>query len=81
MKLDFNPRTQKNTHIQVWLIIFYLPQEYWVPKILHAITTGVGVPISNGAATIKQTYGPFARILVNIDLQQELLEQLLVERQ
>ena len=52
-----------------------------MPKILHAITTGVGVPISNGAATIKQTYGPFARILVNIDLQQELLEQLLVERQ
>ncbi|AES87865.2 DUF4283 domain protein [Medicago truncatula] len=81
---DFSPNTQQQTTTQVWLRIYGLSQEYWRKKILFAITSSVGTPICTDAITskprIERSFGHFARVLVDIDLSQELRYRVLVER-
>jgi len=81
---DFNPSTQKNSSAQVWLRIYGLAQEYWRPKILFAIASSAGNPICTDANTGKnrfeRTFGQFARVLIDIDLEKERLYRVLVER-
>jgi len=81
---DFNPSTQVNSLAQVWLRIYGLPQEYWRPKILFAIASSAGNPICTDANTGKsmfdRTFGLFARVLIDIDLEKERLYKVLVER-
>ncbi|XP_029129942.1 uncharacterized protein LOC114916720 [Cajanus cajan] len=80
-KPDFNPRCYKNTFAQVWLRILELPQEYWSPRIILAIASAVGTPISLDKATLDRKYGHFARVLIEIDLAHKIPTQLLVERE
>lgn len=81
---DFSPNTHQQTTTQVWLRIYGLSQEYWRKKILFAITSSVGTPICTDAITskprIERSFGHFARVLVDIDLSQELRYRVLVER-
>lgn len=81
---EFSPNTQKNSTAQVWLRIYGLAQEYWRPKILFAIASSAGSPIctdeNTGKNMIDRTFGQFARILIDIDLEKELLFKVLVER-
>ena len=81
---DFNPTTQKNSSAQVWLPIYGLAQEYWRPKILFAIASSAGNPICTDANTGKdrfeRTFGQYARVLIDIDLEKERLYRVLVER-
>lgn len=81
---DFSPNTQQQTTTQVWLRIYGLSQEYWRKKILFAIASSVGTPICTDAITskprIERSFGHFARVLVDIDLSQELRYRVLVER-
>ncbi|PNX72874.1 stachyose synthase [Trifolium pratense] len=42
---DFNPRTQKQTYVQVWIRIIDLPQEYWRPRTLFEIASAIGTPL------------------------------------
>ena len=81
---DFNPRNQNTTSTQVWVRIHGLSQEYWRPKIIFAIANGVGTPICTDTASSKpmmdRTFGHFVRVLVDVDLAQELRYKVLVER-
>jgi hypothetical protein len=81
---DFNPSTQVNSSAQVWLRIYGLPQEYWRPKILFAIASSAGNPIctdaNTGKSMFERTFGLFARVLIDIDLEKERLYKVLVER-
>lgn len=77
---DFNPKSQRQTHMQCWLRIHDLPQEYWRPRILFEIATGVGTPISLDEPTRARSLGHFARILVDLDLTARLPVEILVER-
>lgn len=58
-----------------------LPQEYWRPKILFSIARGIGIPLSLDDATINRSLGYYARVLVDIDLSNQLQDQILVERE
>lgn len=58
-----------------------MSKEYWRPKILFEIGSGIGVPITLDEATMKSTFGHFARILIEIDLNVELRDKILVERE
>ncbi|KAK2403196.1 hypothetical protein QL285_052656 [Trifolium repens] len=78
---DFKPEELKITHAQVWVRLYSLPQEYWMPTTLFAIASGVGTPLSLDTATQQRTFGHYARILVDIDLAEELHYQILVERE
>jgi hypothetical protein len=81
---DFNPSVQKQTYAQVWVRIYGLSQEYWRPKILFAIASSVGTPLCTDAVTTKpkfdRTFGHFVRVLVDLDISNELSYEILVER-
>jgi hypothetical protein len=81
---DFNPNVQQHTSAQVWVRIYGLSQEYWRPPILFAIASSVGTPICTDAVTTKpmfeRTFGHFVRVLVDMDLTQQLRHKVLVER-
>lgn len=78
---DFNPNSIRQTHAQCWVRFHGLSREYWRPKILFEIGSGVGVPIALDEATMKRSFGHFARILIEVDLTIELREKILVERE
>ncbi|XP_045802788.1 uncharacterized protein LOC123896450 [Trifolium pratense] len=80
-ELDFNPRTQRQTHVQAWVRIYDLPQEYWRPRILFEIAGGLGTPLILDEATKNRSFGHYARILVDINLSQRLFDDILVERE
>ena len=81
---DFNSSVQKSTSAQVWLRIFGLGQEYWRTKILFAIASSVENPICINSVTGKnmfeRIFGHFVRVLVDVDLANELKYKVLVER-
>lgn len=61
-----------------------LSQKYWRKKIVFAIASSVGTPICvdsiTSKPTLERTFGHFVRVLVDIDLTQELKYVVLVER-
>jgi len=75
---------QNISSAQVCIRIHGLSQEFWRPKILFAIANVVGTPISTDAASskpmVERTFGQFARVLVDMDLSQDLRYKVLVER-
>jgi hypothetical protein len=81
---DFNPNLQRNTSAQVWVRIYGLSQEYWRPKILFAIVSSIGTPICTDSIASKsmfeRTFGQYARVLVDMDLSQDIRYKVLVER-
>lgn len=76
---DFNPKSQKQTHSRCWIRIHDLPQEYWRPRILFEIASGVGTPISLDDPTRNRIFGHFTRVLVDVDLTTDLPNYIMVE--
>ncbi|KAF1864526.1 hypothetical protein Lal_00021951 [Lupinus albus] len=79
--LDFNLTLQKKSHSQCWVKVLGLPQEYWSPRIIFSITGGVGTPISLNEATTNRTFGHFSKVLVEVNLKDNLPDQILVEKE
>ncbi|KAK2401739.1 hypothetical protein QL285_051308 [Trifolium repens] len=81
---DFNPGVQHQTSAQVWIRIFGLSQEYWRQNILFAVASSIGIPICTDSFTnkpmLERTFGHYARVLVDVDLAQDLVYKILVER-
>lgn len=79
--LDFNPGLIRQSCVQSWVRIHGLSREYRRPKILFEIGIGIGVPIALDEATMKRTFGHFARILIEVDLNADLHDKIMVERE
>ncbi|MCI08844.1 NADPH:quinone oxidoreductase-like, partial [Trifolium medium] len=77
---DFNPHTVQHTIAQTWIRIHGLAREYWRPTILFEIAGALGIPLALDEATMKRTFGHFARVLIEVDLNSDLHERILVER-
>ncbi|KAK2442246.1 hypothetical protein QL285_013459 [Trifolium repens] len=77
---DFNPHIVQHTIAQTWIRIHGLAREYWRPTILFEIAGALGIPLSLDEATRKRTFGHFARVLIEVDLNSDLHERILVER-
>jgi hypothetical protein len=81
---DFNPSMQQQSSAQVWIRIHGLSQEYWRPKILFAIASSVGTPICldsfSNKPMLERSFGHYARVLVDVNLSQEMRFGVLVER-
>jgi hypothetical protein len=52
----------------VWIRLFHLPQEYWLPQTMLEIANGVGTPLLIDGATKKTDFGHYACMLVVIDI-------------
>ncbi|MCH79558.1 NBS resistance protein [Trifolium medium] len=77
---DFNVHTQRQTHIQVWIRLLDLLQEYWRPQLLFEIMNRVGTPLMLDDATKRREFGHYARVLVDIDLSKRIYDEVMVER-
>jgi len=58
-----------------------LPQEYWEKQTLFEIASGLGTPLSMDEATQHRRFGIFARVLIDVDLSENLFESVVVERE
>lgn len=70
----------RQSNAQCRVCIFGLRQENWRQHILFSIAHGVRVSLVLDVATANRSFGNFTRVLVNIDLKQELCDHILVER-
>ena len=75
----FKPQAQVQTHAKIWIRLMHLPQEYWRKTTLFEIAFGLGTPLSIDEATISRCFGMFARILVDVDLSEQLFKSVVVE--
>lgn len=75
--LDFNPNRQ--SHVQCWVRLYDLPQEFWTPKILFEIANAIGTPITLDEATRTRSLGHFARILMEVDMKKRIPYEIMVE--
>jgi len=78
---DFAPQAQSQTHAQVWVRFLNLPQEYWEKQTLFEIASGLGTPLSINESTQHRRFGIFARVLIDVDLSENLFEYVVVERE
>jgi len=78
---DFTPKSLAQTHAQVWVRFLQLPQEYWGRQTLFEIASGLGTPITIDEATQNKRFGLFARILIDVDMAEQLFESVIVERE
>lgn len=78
---DFNIHTQRQTHAQVWIRLWELPQEYWMEITLYEIAGAVGTPLIIDHVTKNRLFGHYARILVDLDISKDLFYEVMVERE
>ena len=76
----FAPQAQAQTHAQVWVRFINLPHEYWEKQTLFEIASGLGTPLTIDETTQNRQFGLFARVLIHVDLSEELFESVVVER-
>lgn len=64
--------------------IHALSQKYWCPKIIFVIASSIGTPIcidsTSNRPTLNRSFGNFMRVLVDIELMNEIKDKVLVER-
>ena len=78
---DFIPKVQAQTHAHVWVRFLQLPQEYWGRQTLFEIASGLGTPLTIDESTQSRRFGLYARVLIEVDLQEKLFESVIVERE
>lgn len=77
---DFTPKAQAQTHAQVWVRLMQLPQEYWGRQTLFEIASGLGTPLTIDEVTQTRRFGLFARVLIDVDMSENMFESVIVER-
>ena len=78
---DFNLHTKHQTHAQVWIRLWELPQEYWMERTLYEIAGAVGTLLLIDHVTKNCLFGHYARILVDLDLSKDIFYEEMVERE
>lgn len=76
---DFNPYTQISLKTKVWIRL-HISVEYWHPHNLLEIAKAVGNPLRIDRATIDKSNGQYARVLVEIDLNETLTTDIQIMR-
>jgi len=78
---DFNIHTQRQTHSQVWIRLWELPQEYWMERTLFEIAGVLGTSLLIDNVARNRLYGHYACILVDLDLSKDIFYEVMVERE
>ncbi|XP_057793450.1 uncharacterized protein LOC131010072 [Salvia miltiorrhiza] len=76
---NFDPFKENSPLADVWVRIHYLPIEYWNPQVISGIGRYLGHPLKIDGASARRDFGQFARILVEIDMSQNLPSTLLID--
>jgi hypothetical protein len=62
--------------IPIWIKLHHIPLEYWNTICLSHIASGVGKPICTDAVTSEHSRLGFARILVEVDIEDEFPKEI-----
>jgi len=76
--INFVPEHETITSIPVWIRLYSLPLDYWLPESLKTIGNKMGHFLKISEATLKGKYTSFARICVEMDLSGALLEEIIL---
>lgn len=68
----FDPYATSITHVDQWVTITRLPQEFWGETKLTSLMSRVGVFLKADEFTLKREKGKFARVCLNVDVTKPL---------
>lgn len=60
--------------------IYDFPLEYWRPSNIYYIAKGDGLPLKIDERTLAKENSLYARMLIGVDLAEELPERILVKK-
>ncbi|XP_028753465.1 uncharacterized protein LOC114713055 [Neltuma alba] len=75
---DFDPDEEKITKIAAWIRISKLPLDYYDKGILYVLGSQVGRVLKVNMNTLRRTKGHFARLCVELDLNEPLRPLILI---
>jgi hypothetical protein len=76
-KENFSPEKETFKNVPVWLSLYSLPLEYWLPSTFKSIENKLGKYTSE--ATLKARYTSYARICIEMDVLGALPEPISLE--
>lgn len=79
LMMNFFPECETFTSVPVWIRLYSLPLDYWLPESLKTIGNKLGHFLKISKATLKGRYTSFARICVEIDISRALPEEIILE--
>jgi len=77
--MNFVPEQETFTSIPVWIRIYSLPLDYWMPESLKAIGNKLGHFLKISEATLRGKYTSYACICVEMDLSGALPDEVILE--
>lgn len=77
--MNFVPERDTFTSVLVWIRLYSLPLDYWLPESLKAIGNKLGHFIKISNATLRGKYTSFAWICVEMELLGALLVAIILE--
>jgi hypothetical protein len=78
-KENFSTEKETFTCVPVWINLYSLPLDYWLPSTFEAIGNKLGKFVKASDATLKGKYTSFARICIEMDVSGALLEAIFLE--
>ncbi|XP_058762303.1 uncharacterized protein LOC131635682 [Vicia villosa] len=64
--------------LPIWVIFQQLPLYFWGPQSIGKIASAIGKPIMTDECTAKKLRVSYARVLIEVDVTQELKHQILI---
>nr|XP_009766595.1 PREDICTED: uncharacterized protein LOC104217941 [Nicotiana sylvestris] len=77
---NFQMNKELTRKIPIWMIFQGLPIQYWTQENLGRIASYLGKPICSDRLTAEGVRISYARILVEMDVSQELPDDMLIEK-
>ena len=77
--MNFVPKRETFTLVPVWIRLYSLPLDYWMPESLKAIGNKLGHFLKISEATLRGKYTSFVRICVEMDLSGALSNEVVLE--
>jgi hypothetical protein len=78
-KENFSPEKETFKNVPVWLRLYSLPPDYWLPSTFEAIGNKLGKYVKTSEATLKGRYTSYARIYIEMDVSGALPEAISLE--
>jgi hypothetical protein len=78
-KENFSLEKETFKNVPIWLGLYSLPLDYWLPSTFEAIRNKLGKYVKTSQATLKGRYTSYARICIDMDVLGALPEDISLE--
>lgn len=77
--MNFVPERETFTSVPIWIRLYSLPLDYWMPESLKVIGNKLGHFLKISEATLQGKYTSYACICVEMDLSRALPDEVILE--